>query len=113
MSQSSLDSTYWEDSFSFAQTMHAPLQWLSAQASILIVSMGTDTPKYSFTIVYCKGYSMAIPSLSQCGSNVVSTAAAFCSISIPPHTPQEAQHNDPITNTVCNQLSALLKKPSY
>ena len=50
--------------------------------------------------------------LSQCRNNVVSIAATFCSISIPPHTLQEAQHNDPITNTIRNQVSASLKKPT-
>ena len=38
--------------------------------------------------------------------------ATICSIGIPPHNFQEAQHNDPITNTIRNQLSASLKKPT-
>ena len=51
-------------------------------------------------------------SLFRCRNNVVSTAATFCSIGIPPHTLREAQHNDSITNTARNQLSASPKKPT-
>ena len=68
--------------------------------------------EYSFTIVYRKGLNGNADALSRCENNVVSTAATFCSIGIPQHTLQEAQRNDPITNSVYNHLSVSQEKPT-
>ena len=66
-----------------------------------IVSVGIDTPRVQFYHGISQGVlNSNADALSRCGNNVVSTAATFCSIGIPQHTLQEAQRNDPITNSV-------------